>query len=270
MGKKKRILIKCGGELLETEDLRFRIAKDVRELRNSGYEIILCHGGGPQISRNMEKAKLEPQFKNGKRVTDADTLHILQSTLLGEISLPFVSSLQRAGVEAIGLHGADCALLEVSPSDHELGFVGKIEKVNTFLLESLLAQDITPLITCIGRDKSGQLYNVNADDVASAVAASLSVQSLVLLSNVDGIYKEFPNPDSRIPHLSKKECEDLLSSSILSTGMIPKVEAAFLAMQRGVPEVRILNGFQENILQKSFSSQDFHFGTTLSFPRENL
>jgi acetylglutamate kinase len=245
-------VIKCGGELLESTEQRRAIAKEIAALKAQGISCILCHGGGPQINRNMEKAALVPNFVRGKRVTDAATLRILVGTLLGEINSVFVADMNAAQIPAIGLSGADMQLLRASPLDSELGFVGKIDRVNTDFLKLLIGHDITPVIACVGVGEAEQLYNINADDVAASVAIATKADSLVLLTNVDGMYRNYPDPSSLISELSLKELNTLLESGTFSAGMIPKAESARFVLQKGLKEVRLANGFRPGALSSCF------------------
>jgi acetylglutamate kinase len=238
----KRVVIKVGGELIEHEDQARNLAEDLVFLKSVGIQVVLCHGGGPQISRAMKTLGKDPMFVNGQRVTDAETLEVTLMVLLGLLNQQLVAKLNRHGPQAVGLSGVDGQMLLVKQRSPELGFVGDIVNVSPTPIERLLADGYIPVIASIGIDDTGQAYNVNADIAAAQIARQIGAEKLILLTNVEGLYESFGDKGSLISSIELNDLEAMQDSSSLSAGMIPKVEAILLAMRGGVQKAHILDG----------------------------
>lgn len=236
----KYLVLKFGGNAMVDATLMQQFASDVASIKARGVDVVIVHGGGPQISAALNKNGIETEFVDGLRVTPASALPILRDVLMQEISLPLVNLLGQAGVQAKALNGVteDLLLAEITRAD--LGRVGEVFAVRDVYLRELLAQGILPVISSIAPDESGILVNVNADLAAGSVASALQAEQLVMLTDVDGIYENFPDSASLISSISSSELEKLAPS--LEKGMIPKVEAALAALSTGVRMVRIING----------------------------
>ncbi len=240
--KKQRVVIKVGGELFHDEAAARSLAEDLGFLRAVGVNVVLVHGGGPQISRTMKKFGKDPIFVKGQRVTDAETLELTAMVLLGEINRKIVALLNSTGTSAIGLSGVDDSLLKVTQRDPNLGYVGEVTSINTAPIDNLLAHQYIPVIASLGVDASGTTYNVNADAAAGKIAVAIQAEKFVLLTNVPGLYETFGDEDSLISEIDTKGLIRLISHDKLSEGMIPKVESIISAINGGVAQAHILDG----------------------------
>ena len=240
----KRVVVKAGGESVDRPGMLDSLARDLALMRFVGLHPILVHGGGRQISDTMRETGRQPLFVNGRRVTDAETMVVVKSVLLG-INGRLVNALQRHGAHAAGFSGEEGAMLATrrafGPDGEDLGLVGEVERVNTTVLEFALGRDLIPVISPIGAGPGGA-YNINADLAASAVAAAVGAQKIVLLTNIEGLYQDLGDRDSLISETTVAQLEKLLDESVLTEGMIPKITAVIQAMQAGVPQAHILDG----------------------------
>jgi len=200
------------------------------------------HGGGPQIGELMARLGKKPEFRDGLRVTDAETLDIARMVLVGKVNRDIVSAINVHGPLAVGVSGEDAGLIQAAQRDPSLGFVGDISKVEPELLVRLLAQDLVPVVATIGSDETGQAYNINADTAAAAIAGALEAQKLVFLTDVEGIRARPDDPSSLLSHLSAAELEALIDNGAIAGGMIPKARAALDAVGGGVAQAHILDG----------------------------
>ena len=239
-----RVCIKVGGELVEDHLAARSLAEDLTFLKSVGIEVVLVHGGGPQISKAMKELGKEPKFIEGNRITDEKSLEIAAMVLLGQINRTIVSLLNQAGTRAVGLNGVDDRMIRVTPKDPELGFVGTIQEINTAPIEMLLKNNYVPVIAGVGVDHHGQLYNINADSAAGKIAVALGAKKLIVLTNVEGLYQSFGDKDSLISEIDTHGLIRLISTGKLSAGMIPKVEAILGAVKAGIPQAHILDGRQ--------------------------
>lgn len=241
--KQKSILIKCGGSIInEIEELTI-LLDNIAALKQQGFDIIIVHGGGPDINRLCKELHVESLFVNGQRVTSLEVLEITQMALLGKVNCNLVHRLNMAKVPSIGLSGHDVNLIIADfINKSEMGYVGKVKKVNTNFIYSLLDLSITPVIAPIGVDDNGNTYNINADLVASAVAVALKVDKLVLLSDIDGFYQDFNDKTSLVSQLSVSQIDHMLSANQIGGGMIPKLTACSSAVKHGVGSAHIING----------------------------
>jgi len=246
----KIIIVKYGGSAMKDKDLEKQIIKDIILLKYVGMKPVIIHGGGPEISVEMEKRNKIPQFVNGLRVTDEETMEITEMVLTGKINTRLVAEINLYisdgpgnGVKGIGLSGEDAQLLTVKKHRiPELGLVGEVEKINPEILTILLEKNYIPVIATVGVDKEGIRYNINADTVAGQIAISLQSEKLIYLSDVDGIFKDFEDPTSLISSLTINQAKDLIESGQIQKGMIPKVDSAIQALEGGVNKVHFLNG----------------------------
>lgn len=240
--KNQRVVIKVGGELFQDEAAARSLVEDLGFLRSVGVNVVLVHGGGPQISRAMKKFGKDPVFVKGQRVTDAETLELTAMVLLGEINRSIVALLSSTGTAAIGISGIDHSLLKVRQKDPDLGYVGEVVGINTAPIDNLLSHGYVPVIASLGIDASGSSYNINADTAAGKIAVAIHAQKLVLLTNVPGLYETFGDDDSLISEIDTKGLIRLISHDKLSEGMIPKVESIISAINGGVSQAHILDG----------------------------
>ena len=232
----KKIVIKLGGSTLE--GLNDAFFSNFKKLQQQGYDIIITHGGGPAINRELEKQNVTSTTINGIRVTSEDAIGIVQSTLVGKVNPGLVHELNKAGITAVGLNGFDGNLLESEFLDKEAyGFVGKIKKVNTDLINSLIEQKIVPVISCIGATTDGQALNINGDTVASEVALAIGAESLLLVTDVAGIRIEGEYQQEATEELINQ----WISEGHIYGGMIPKVQGALQVLNAGIPSVQIVN-----------------------------
>jgi len=246
----KVVVIKYGGSAMKNKTLEKQIIKDIILLKYVGMKPVIVHGGGPEISVEMEKRNKIPQFLNGLRVTDEETMEITEMVLIGKINTRLVAEINLYisegpgnGVKGIGLSGEDAQLLTVKKHRvAELGLVGEVEKINPEILTILLEKNYIPVIATVGVDKKGIRYNINADAVAGQIAISLQAEKLIYLSDVDGIFKDFKDPTSLISSLSINQAKELIKSGQIQKGMIPKVDSAVQALEGGVNKVHFLNG----------------------------
>ncbi|MFN4846757.1 MAG: acetylglutamate kinase [Rhodoluna sp.] len=255
---KKCVVLKFGGNAMVDSTLLQQFAEDVTLMRNTGVDVIVVHGGGPQISSALASNGIATEFVDGLRVTPANALPVIRDVLLEDITRPLVSLISQAGSKAIALNGLteDLFLAEVTRPD--LGWVGEVFAVRDGYLSELLAQDVVPVISSIAADESGNLVNVNADLAAASVAIALRAEELVMLTDVDGIYANFPDKNSLIKNITFSELAELAPN--LDQGMIPKVEAALSAIGAGVKVVRIVNGSLSHALLK-LDKEPEGFGT---------
>lgn len=235
------IVVKLGGSVMTDPGLLATFSLDVALLRQVGVRPVIVHGGGPQITRESERLGLAPRFVRGLRVTDADTLEIVRMVLLGRINKDLVKAMNEQGAPAAGVSGEDAALLIASPRGEDLGFVGKIVEVRPYLLESLM-EGFVPVVASLATDGAGQSLNVNADEVAAALAVALGASKLVYLTDVPGIIEDEGGTPALISEASVSECERLLASGAVTDGMIPKIEHLVHALRGGVERGHVLDG----------------------------
>jgi len=211
-------------------------------MRLVGMNPVVVHGGGPQISDLMRRLGKEPEFHDGLRVTDAETVDIARMALVGKVNRDIVASLNQHGSYAVGLSGEDAGLIQVEARDERLGFVGDISRINPSILERLIREELIPVIATIGMGAAGQAYNVNADTVAGAIAAALDAEKLVYLTDVAGVYGDYPDESSLISRIDAAGLEALVANGRAAEGMIPKLASCVQALRNGVTRAHILDG----------------------------
>ena len=242
----KTVVIKYGGAAMLSAELSEKIMQDITLLKYVGMNPIVVHGGGGDINKLLKLYKIDPQFHNGLRVTDAATMEVVQMVLLGKINKDIVSQLGVAGAKAIGLCGKDAGLIEAEKMQSEDGFdygcVGQITRINTKLLNTLAQDEYIPVIAPIGIGENGESYNINADTVAGDIAAALGAEKLMFLTDIDGIRSDPQDPNTLLFEICIDEIYKYINSGVISGGMLPKVEGCIKAIQSGVKRTHILNG----------------------------
>jgi len=240
----KSVVVKLGGAAID-RDSDLALAQDVLLLRSVGVRCVLVHGGGPQVDAMLRRVGKEPEFKDGLRVTDAETLEIVRMVLVGKINRDLVSIINsQAGDEpvAVGVSGEDAGLLEVTPADSSLGFVGNVTKVRAELIHRLLDDGLTPVISTVGANAEGQPYNVNADEAARAIAVAMQAEKIVYLTAVPGLLEDAGDETTLIPRLTSAELRERLAHQSVGKGMIPKLKACADAVDQGVNFAHIIDG----------------------------
>jgi len=242
------VVVKYGGNAMTDPALARQFADDVVLMRSVGMRPVVVHGGGPQISALMERLGMIPEFRDGLRVTDADSLDVARMVLVGKIGRDIVSAINVHGPLAVGLSGEDAGLILASARNPDLGFVGDVESVNPGIVQRLLAEELIPVISTIGADIAGQSYNINADTVAGAIAEALGAEKVVFLTDVEGLLSEVDQPDSLISNIDTVQLQKLVDTGVLTGGMIPKIAACIHAVDHGVGSAHILDGRIPHVL----------------------
>ena len=238
----KVVVIKYGGSAMTDGALGRRFAEDVVLMHQVGILPLVVHGGGPQIGDLMQRLGKEPEFLDGLRVTDAETLDIARMVLVGKVNRDIVGSINVHGPLAVGVSGEDGGLITAAARNPELGFVGDVDSVDPTLLTKLFTEGLIPVMSTIGTDASGQAYNINADTVAGAVAEAIGAEKVVYLTDVEGLYEDLDNKDSLIRRISADELQTKIESGQITDGMIPKIEACIRAVKNGVTSAHLLDG----------------------------
>lgn len=238
----KIVVIKYGGNAMVNEGLKEAVMGDIALLSLIGIKIVLVHGGGPEITDMLSRVGKKSEFVNGLRVTDRETAEIVQMVLAGKINKSLVNLLENAGCHAVGLSGADGSLIEATAKDPALGYVGEITSVNTTLICDLLEKGYIPVISTVGYDKAGNIYNINADTAAARIAGCLKAESLFTMTDIAGILRDKDDPDSLIRKIYVSDAPQLIRDGIISGGMLPKVDCCVEAIRRGVKRVFIIDG----------------------------
>ncbi len=238
----KIVVIKYGGNAMINEQLKQQVMEDIVLLWLIGVKVVLVHGGGPEINDLMNKLGKKAEFVDGLRVTDKETVDIVQMVLAGKVNKTLVNLLEMKGGKAMGISGMDGRLIEAEIKDERLGYVGKITKVHISPVIDLLEKGYIPVVSTIGCDKQGNAYNINGDTAAAYIAGALGAQRLIMMTDIDGILRDKDDPSTIIPHLTLDEIEQLKGEGIISGGMIPKVDCCIEAIHKGVKNVVIMDG----------------------------
>lgn len=238
----KIVVIKYGGNAMVNEQLKQQVMEDIVLLWLIGVKVVLVHGGGPEISELMKKLNKKPEFVDGLRVTDKETVDIVQMVLAGKVNKTLVNFLETKGGKAIGLSGMDGRLIEAKMKDERLGFVGEITKIHIKPVIDLLEKGYIPVISTVGCDKSGNAYNINGDTAAAYIAGALNAERLIMMTDIAGILRDKDDPSSLIPDVTVSEAKSLYDEGIISGGMIPKVDCCIEAITQGVKNVVIMDG----------------------------
>ena len=236
------VVIKYGGNAMINEELKRQVMEDIVLLWLIGVKVVLVHGGGPEITETMAKLGKQAKFVDGLRVTDKETVDIVQMVLAGKVNKTLVNLLESKGGKAMGISGMDGMLIEAEMKDERLGYVGKITKVNIAPVNDLLEKGYIPVISTIGCDKEGNVYNINGDTAAAFVAGALGAKRLIMMTDIAGILKDKDDPETLIPNVTVAEAEQLKKDGVVSGGMIPKVDCCIEAISHGVKKVIIMDG----------------------------
>ena len=270
----QKVLIKYGGNAMINKELKKEIAAKIKELQDHQIKVILVHGGGPFINLALKEAGIASEFFDGQRFTSAEALLHIEKTLKGEVNSSLVNIFSQAGLKAVGLSGKDGQIVLAKKRWHhvqnefggtskmDLGQVGDIKRVDTKLLHLLLDEDFTPIITCIASDEEGNDYNINGDVFAGKLAAALEVQDYIVLTDVDGLYADYPDPLSIIPQITLEKLP-FYYQTVISGGMKPKIESCEAAVRAGVKRAVILNGTKPEQISDYILKQ-IELGTTLT------
>ena len=236
------VVVKLGGNAMTDAELSHQFAADIVLMRAVGLKPVVVHGGGPQIGELMTQLGKEPEFRDGLRVTDAETLDIARMVLGGRVNREIVGAINRHQHQAVGLSGEDAGLIVATQRDAALGYVGDVVDVNRSILDTLLAGGFIPVISTIGADSDGQALNINVDSAAIAIAAAVGAEKLIYLTDVPGVLTDVADPSSLVSRLSATRARLLLADQVISGGMIPKIEACLAAIEQGVPSAHVLDG----------------------------
>ena len=241
---RKIIVVKYGGSAMVDEELKARVIQDVTLLKLVGFKPIIVHGGGKAISRWVGKVGMKPEFKNGLRVTDEETMELAEM-VLGKVNKSLVQLVESLGVRAIGISGKDGRLLSVKKkyaNGEDIGFVGDVTNVNADILYDLLEKDFLPIICPVGLDDDNNTYNINADDAACAIAKAMKAEKLAFLTDIEGVYKDPQDSSTLISELTVSEAHKLVGDGYIGGGMLPKINNCIEAIESGVSRVHILDG----------------------------
>ena len=238
----KIIVVKYGGNAMINDELKDAVMGDIVLLSLIGIKVVLVHGGGPEITQMLKAVGKESQFVNGLRVTDKETVDIVQMVLAGKVNKNLVNLLHHKGGKAVGLCGIDGHMIEAEVLNPELGFVGEITNVNVEPITDVLEKGYIPVISTVGCDKEGNVYNINADTAASKIAGILGAESLISMTDIEGILRDKDDPSTLISKIVVNEAPNLVKEGVISGGMIPKVECCIDAINSGVRKVFIIDG----------------------------
>ena len=238
----KVVVVKYGGNAMINEQLKEQVMEDIALLWLIGVKVVLVHGGGPEINELMDKLGKKPEFVDGLRVTDKETIDIVEMVLAGKVNKSLVTLLQMKGGHAVGISGIDGGLIEAEVKDERLGYVGKITKIRTQPVTDLLEKNYIPVISTVAGDKHGNVYNINGDTAAAYIAGALHAERLLMMTDIAGILRDRNDPSSLIPKIKVSEAKKLREEGVINGGMIPKVECCTTALDAGVENVIILDG----------------------------
>lgn len=239
----RTVVVKYGGAAMKDASLKDKVMRDIVFLSCVGLRPVVVHGGGPEINSWLGKLGIEPQFKNGLRVTDAATMEVVEMVLVGRVNKEIVSLINRAGGSAVGLCGTDGNLIKARPEGVEgIGFVGEVNSIDIKLLQSLVSSGYIPVVSSVATDDNGQAYNINADTVAGELAAALGAEKLILLTDTAGILQDYKDPSTLIAKVDIAEARHLIEKGVVGGGMIPKVKCCVRSLAQGVRATHIIDG----------------------------
>ena len=238
----KTVVIKYGGNAMINPQRKEQVMEDIALLWLIGVKVVLIHGGGPEISETMAKLGKKAVFVDGLRVTDKETVDIVQMVLAGKVNKTLVNLIQMKGGHAVGLSGIDGGIIEATMKDEALGYVGRITKIRTQPIEDLLEKNYIPVISTVASDRLGNTYNINGDTAAAYIAGALGAERLIMMTDIAGILMDKDDPATLIPHITVEDAKKLYDQGIISGGMIPKVDCCIEALERGVDNVVIMDG----------------------------
>ena len=238
----KIVVIKYGGNAMINEQLKQQVMEDITLLWLIGVKVVLVHGGGPEISETMKKLGKQAQFVNGLRVTDKETVDIVQMVLAGKVNKTLVNLLQMKGGHAVGVSGIDGGIIEAAMKDEALGYVGKITRIRPQPITDLLEKNYIPVVSTVASDRQGNTYNINGDTAAAFIAGALNAERLIMMTDIAGILRDKDDSSTLIPALTVSEARKLFDEGVISGGMIPKVDCCIEAIEKGVKHVVIMDG----------------------------
>ncbi|MBQ9806721.1 MAG: acetylglutamate kinase [Clostridia bacterium] len=238
----KIVVVKYGGNAMVNEQIKQQVMEDIVLLWLIGVKIVLVHGGGPEISELMQKLGKKPEFVNGLRVTDKETVDIVQMVLAGKVNKTLVNLLEMKGGKAMGISGMDGCLIESRMKDERLGYVGEITGINISPVEDLLEKGYIPVISTLGCDREGNAYNINGDTAAAYIAGALNAERLIMMTDIEGLLRDKDDPTTLIPNITVAEANELKKTGVISGGMIPKIDCCIEAIRAGVQNVIIMDG----------------------------
>ncbi|SEJ34413.1 N-acetylglutamate kinase [Propionispira arboris] len=263
----KTIVIKYGGNAMVNNELKAKVMEDIALMKYVGIRPVVVHGGGPDITGFLQKIGKKSEFVSGLRVTDEETVQIAEMVLVGKVNTEIVSLLNHRGVKAVGLSGKDAELIRAKKKLAEvyegetvrmvdIGFVGEVEKINVDILNDLLDQDYIPVIAPIGVGENNESYNINADYVAAEVAGALHAEKLLLLTDIEGIYKDYHDKTTFVSTLTQDEAKEMIKDGTIAGGMIPKVEACLCSLEAGAGKTHIIDGrLDHSLILEVFTPQ---------------
>ena len=262
------VVIKYGGNAMINEQLKQQVMEDIVLLWLIGVKVVLVHGGGPEINDLMDRLGKKPEFVDGLRVTDKETVDIVQMVLAGKVNKTLVNLLEMKGGKAMGISGMDGYLIEAEIKDERLGYVGKITNVNIEPITDLLEKGYIPVVSTIGCDKEGNAYNINGDTAAALIAGAMGAKRLIMMTDIDGILRDRHDPSTLIPEVTIADIKKLCEEGVISGGMIPKVDCCVEAIHKGVKNVIIMDGrVPHSILMEILTNEGA--GTMVSAVRSN-
>ena len=238
----KIVVIKYGGNAMINNELKDAVMSDLVLLAQIGLKVVLVHGGGPEISAALKQMNIPSTFVNGLRKTDEETMKVVQMVLAGKVNKDLVNLIENSGGKAIGLCGIDGHMLMAKALDDELGYVGEITSVNTQPILDMLNAGYIPVISTVGCDNEGNVYNINADTAAAKIAGELKAHSMISMTDIKGLLEDVNDPDSLIPDVTISQVPQMVKEGIISGGMIPKIDCCVEAIRRGVKQVAIIDG----------------------------
>ena len=238
----KIVVVKYGGNAMINPQLKEQVMEDIALLWLIGVKVVLIHGGGPEINETMARFGKKAEFVNGLRVTDKETVDIVQMVLAGKVNKTLVNLLQMKGGHAVGLSGIDGGIIEAKMKDERLGYVGEITKIRTRPIEDFLEKNYIPVISTVASDRQGNTYNINGDTAAAHIAGALGAERMIMMTDIAGILKDKDDPSTLIPSITVEEAKKLYDEGIISGGMIPKVDCCIEALEHGVNNVVIMDG----------------------------
>ncbi|MDO4740208.1 MAG: acetylglutamate kinase [Eubacteriales bacterium] len=252
----KIVVVKYGGNAMINETLKQQVMEDIVLLWLIGVKIVLVHGGGPEINDLMKRLGKEPKFVDGLRVTDKETVDIVQMVLCGKVNKTLVNLLEKKGGKAMGISGMDGMLIEAKMKDERLGYVGKITDIHIEPVVDLLEKGYIPVISTVGCDAEGNAYNINGDTAAAYIAGALKADRLIMMTDIAGLLRDVHDPESLISEITIPEARELYKSGVISGGMIPKVDCCIEAIEHGVKNVVIMDGrVQHSILMELLTDE---------------
>lgn len=270
--KSKTLLIKYGGSIMDNGSAQDAFIEDLLLLSSMGIKIVMVHGGGPEISKQLTKSGVESKFINGLRVTDKETIEIVEMVLSGKVNKKLSSNLSRKGLDTIGISGTDSNLIKVQKKyldeggqKVDIGFVGEITNINKGILLKLIDSNIIPVISPIGSDEQGNSYNINADSAAAYISGAINAEKLLIMTDIDGVYMDIKDPSTLLKSITIDEINQYTESGVITGGMLPKLECCISALKSGTSSVHLIDGRVAHSLLSTLLHDN---GTKIIYERE--